>query len=447
MSAIGRSPVDPSGIEPVTGPVGGDRPPPTGIGTRGLIVFYITSLIGAGVLGVPSVTASIAGPASLLSWAVLAFASYPIAVLFAEMSARHVDASGISALVRSGLGHRAADTANTLLVLVYTFGNPVMGVISARYFCHLTGIDDQWVMYLAIGFMLVSVAFNRLGITMGARIQNAALVVLLACLGGAVLLAVPSMSADHYRPFAPHGWTAVGTSSVVAFFSFLGWENVSSVAEEVRDPAHSFRRAIRFAVPVVGLIYLAVAAAYLAVDHGDGTVVMSALLGPDLGRISGTLGDLLALLIVMVATNAWVLGASRLSLAAARQGLLPGRLARTDPRTGAPGRMLLALAVGYTAVLATMGALDVNEDRIVVLTSAVFLLLYVAAAIAALRDRPTPAMRRSAWATGAIALVFLPFTGSALPVAALLALGAFLATGVLARRRGRTVPLPSDEVK
>lgn len=425
----------------------GAKPPRPGIGTRGLIVFYITSLIGAGVLGMPSVTASIAGPASLLSWAVLALASYPIAVMFAEMSARHVDASGISALVRSGLGDRAADTANTLLVLVYTFGNPVMGIISARYFCHLTGVDEGWVMYLAIGFMLISVAFNRLGIAMGARIQNVALIVLLTCLGGAVLLAVPSMSVDRYQPFAPHGWTAVGTSSVVAFFSFLGWENVSSVAEEVRDPARSFRRAIRFAVPVVGLIYVVVAAAYLAVDHSGGTVVLSALLGPHLGRLSGILGDLLALLIVMVATNAWVLGASRLSLAAARQGLLPAGLARIDPRTGAPGRMLLALAIGYTAVLATMGLLDINEDRIVVLTSAVFLLLYVAAAIAALRDRPTRAMRWSAWATGAIALLFLPFTGTALPVAGLLVLGALLAAGLLGRRRKQAVLLPSDEVK
>ncbi|GAA2466307.1 APC family permease [Streptomyces macrosporus] len=424
---------------------GGEGAGAAGIGTRGLVAFYVTSLIGAGVLGVPSVTASVAGPASVLAWLALAVASYPIAVMFAEMSARHVDCSGISALIRSGLGGRAGDTANVLLVLVYVVGNPVMGVISARYFCHLVGADETWVMYVAIGFMALSVAFNRMGIVMGARVQQAALVVLLLCLAGAVVLAAPAMSAEPFTPFAPHGWAAVGTAAVIAFFSFLGWENVSAVAEEVRDPARSFRRAIRVAVPVVGLVYVAVAAAYLAVPRPAGTMVLSALLEPGLSRTSVVVGDLVALTIVVVATNAWVLGASRLTLAAARQGLLPSALARVAPRTGAPDRALFALAVGYTAVLAAMGLSGLGEDRIVVLTSAVFLLLYIASAVAALRDRPTPAMRYGSLATGALAVFFLPFTGVALPVALLLALAAWLVA--VRRRRSRTVSSRAKEAK
>lgn len=51
------------------------------------MIFYVTSLVGTGILYVPGVTAQQAGPASLLAWAVLAAASYPFAKFFAEMPA------------------------------------------------------------------------------------------------------------------------------------------------------------------------------------------------------------------------------------------------------------------------------------------------------------------------------------------------------------------------
>ncbi|MFC8090469.1 APC family permease [Streptomyces sp. NPDC057301] len=419
----------------------GTGPPAGELGTRGLVIFYVTSLIGAGLLGVPTVTAAIAGPASLLAWAVLALASYPMARLFAEMSARHVDCSGLSALIRSGLGRHAGDTANILLVLVYMVGNPVMGIISARYFCHLTGIGDGWTMYVAAGFMTLSVAFNGMRLALGARIQQAALILLLLCLAGAVVLAVPSMSGARLTPFAPHGWSAVGTSAVIAFFSFLGWENVSAVAEEVRDPAQAFRRAIRYAVPVVGFVYVVVAGACLLVPHPPGTMVLTALLGARGGGF-GAVGDFVALMIVVVATNAWVLGASRLTLAAARQGLLPAALDRVG-RTGVPGRVLVTLGVGYATVLIVLGRSGVEEDRVVAVTSAVFLILYIATAIAALREGPTPAMRVSALATGTLAVLFLLFTGTALAPALLLVVCAVLVT---ARRRSPGRLISNEEV-
>ena len=65
-----------------------------GIGARGLVVFYVTSIVGAGILIVPGIAARKAGPASLVAWTVLGLASFPIAMMFAEMSARRPDCGG-----------------------------------------------------------------------------------------------------------------------------------------------------------------------------------------------------------------------------------------------------------------------------------------------------------------------------------------------------------------
>lgn len=82
-------------------------------------MFYVTSLLGAGVLVVPGLAARVAGPASLVAWGALAVASVPIAVLFAEMSTRDPDCAGLGALVRRGLGDRAGDAASLLLLAGY----------------------------------------------------------------------------------------------------------------------------------------------------------------------------------------------------------------------------------------------------------------------------------------------------------------------------------------
>jgi amino acid efflux transporter len=58
------------------------------LGTRDLAVYYLSSLVGVGVLVVPGIALAKAGPASLLAWVILSVASLPIAVTFARFSAR-----------------------------------------------------------------------------------------------------------------------------------------------------------------------------------------------------------------------------------------------------------------------------------------------------------------------------------------------------------------------
>src|SRR5262249_49249374 len=218
----------------------------------------LTSMVGSGILLIPGLTARTAGPASLLIWVALLAASYPLARLFAEMSARYPDAAGIAAFARHEFGDRLGDAAGLMMIIIYVVGNPFLGVASARYLAHLADLPSGAVPFVAIGFMLLAVAFNLLRLAPGARLQAGARVVLVAGLVLAIVLATPHMAVARLTPFAPAGWWALGPAVAVAFFSFLGWENVATIAEEVRDPHVTYRRAIRYAVPMVGALYLAV---------------------------------------------------------------------------------------------------------------------------------------------------------------------------------------------
>lgn len=406
-----------------------------GLGTSGLVVFYLTSMVGAGILVIPALTARTAGPASLLVWVGLLAASYPLARLFAEMSARYPDAAGIAAFARHRLGDRIGDSASLLLVVLYAIGNPFLGLAAGRYLAHLVGLPAGTVPYLAIGFMLLAVAFNLLGLATGAKVQAAALVLLLAGLAVAIALATPHLAVGRLTPFAPAGWTALGPATVIALFSFLGWENVSTIAEEVRDPQRTYRRAIRYAVPLVGALYLAVAVAFLLVDHPAGDpVVLSALLRAPFGAAGAAAGDVLGLGIIMAAANAWVLGASRLVVSAARRRLLPAALAGTTRRAGVPVPALRALAVCYAAVLSAVGVLGVDEGTVAAVVSAGFLVLYVVVAVCALRTPAAAGLRPLGRLTLLIAVGFLAVAGRPLAAAAVLAAGCLALTGLLNRR-------------
>jgi amino acid efflux transporter len=250
-----------------------------------------------------------------------------------------------------------------------------MGIASANYACDLLGLPGSYTMPIAAFCMLLSVAFclARLGTT--AKVQSVALVALIVGLAVAVALALPSMLAQRLEPFAPDGWPAIGAAIPLVFLSSIGWEGVSAMAEEVRDPGRSFPRAVAIAVPVVGIIYLTVVVAFVALPHTPGALVMPTLLAPGADHHARAIGDVLALLVIVLCTNSNVLCGSRLVVAAAQSGQLPPRLARRAERTGAPAVALLALAGAYV-------------------------LIFVSALV-----------------TGGGALCMLPFTGLALPLA------------------------------
>jgi amino acid efflux transporter len=385
----------------------------------GLVVFYATSIVGSGILVVPGIAARKAGPASLVAWTVLAFASFPIAVMFAEMSARRPDCGGIAALIRGVLGQSAGDTATLLLVVAYILNNPAMAITSARYLCDLFGFQVWLVKPVAAGFIVLAGVFCVVSVAAAARLQAIVLISLITCFLLAIALAVPEMSAARFSPFAPHGWLPIGAALPIVFWTFLGWENVSTIAEDVHDPRRSFHQAIRIAVPLIGILYLVVVAAYLALPpRGSGLSIPTLLLGGG-GGAGHALGDLFGLAVVVPAVNAWMLGASRLVVSGARAGLLPAWLQRRYPRTGAPTSALAALVVVCVLVVGVLAVAGLDQSFAISVVAALFLTLYIAAAVATLRDHPTRAMKFSALATCMIAIFFVPFTGWALPVAAL----------------------------
>jgi basic amino acid/polyamine antiporter, APA family len=167
---------------------------------------------------------------------------------------------------------------------------------------------------------------------------------------------------------------AVLAGSVLAFYSYVGFETSVNIAEETKDPARSYPRALFGALVVAGVVYALVGvAASVVVPTADLAASSAPLLQvvTAAGIIPPVVFSLVAL--VAVANGALLTGimSSRLAYGMARDGLLPAGLARLLPRRRTPWVAIL-VTTGLSLVLALTGTLEILASTMVLLLLVVF---------------------------------------------------------------------------
>jgi amino acid efflux transporter len=230
------------------------------LGARQLVAYYVSSLVGVGLLATPLLTAEIAGPASLIAWGLLVLVSYPFAHVFARISITHPHSGGITSFVERVMGSRIGHAVGLMLVTALIVLTTVMGLVTAQYLQMLFGYSSTPEPVLGLAAIVLLVLINMMGLRLSSKVQGIGLLTLITALIAMLILSAPHARPENLVPFAPAGWTAVGSAAVVCFFAFLGWENVATLGEEVHDPEKTFASAIRWATAIVGALYVALAA-------------------------------------------------------------------------------------------------------------------------------------------------------------------------------------------
>jgi amino acid efflux transporter len=310
-------------------------------------------------------------------------------------------------------------------------GAPAVALIGGYYVAELLNAGRAGAVVGAAGMIAAVATANAFGLHATARLQLALAGVLAALLLVAVVTALPHTDARNWAPFAPHGWGAVGTAASLLMLSFIGWEAVSHLAGDLRDPARQLPRAIFAALGIVIVLYLGLATASIGVlgTRTPSNVPLADLMAAGLGAPGRTFTAALAVLLTMGAMNAYVAAAVKLAGALAAEGSAPRLLA-------SPRRALAAWAVVAGALLAVLAADAIGLDGLVRATSTSFVAVYVLATAAGIRLLNGRARAASAVAFAAVLVVFA-FSGAYLVVPAV------VAVGVSVRRRPRATAEPS----
>lgn len=373
------------------------------LGTRDLTLLVIGNVIGSGIFLVPSSVLAQSGgsvPVAMTVWVIGGLLSLLGALSYAELGAMDStgNGGGLYAYIRDGFGPFPAFLYGWTLFFVIGAGTiATLSVAAANYmtqFMPMTGLQKNVV---AVALILLMMVINVRGTRGSAMVQNVATgIKVLAILGMSAVLfvlgegAAGSTVAQVITPVTVSG---VGLSIIAVLWAYEGWQYVTFVSSEARDPQRSLPRAITLGTVLLMVIYLIANLAYLAALGATRVAASERVAGDAVAAVMGpAAGWLIAAAIIVSmysAAHATVITVPRVYFAMARDGLFFRRLTEVHPTHGTPAVAIIS-SCAWAIVLALTGSFE-QLLTYVVFIGWIFYALGAAAVIALRIKRPLAA--------------------------------------------------------
>ena len=374
------------------------------LGLGGGIALAIGSVAGSGILFLPSVIYRLAEHDALVVWGLATLLCVPLLLVFGEMVRESHDGSGIEGFIARGLGPEFAASVPLLFALIFPPALAAATLVAGGYLEHALGGGSLVTLAGALAVIAGALYTNLVGARTGARLQSIATFTLL---GAAVLLvAVTFPARSGYGAVVPRldSLSPLLAGVLVAFWGFAGFENMTFVAGEMRNPRRDYLLATFIALASYGLLAALLTAnigAILPRDAVDELAGVAQLAG----RVSGgaVVITVLALALMQANNASWLWGISRLLFSSARDGRAPSWLAVLDAR-GIPRRAVLVLQLPGAALTCVAAFVPGLVLHLVVGVSAVFMFIY-ALALASYVRTPRPLPRRAGAGVLLVAMV------------------------------------------
>ncbi len=342
------------------------------LGAFDLTLLGIGAIIGAGIFVLTGVGASYAGPGLVLSFVLAGFACAMAALCYAEFAAMIPIAGSAYSYSYATMGELVAWIIGWDLVLEYAVASAAVAAGWSHYLTvilsglginlptsltHSPGSVPGAIINLpALLIVLVVTAILYVGVSESARVNSIIVGIKLFAVLTVIVVGSYFVRPANWSPFLPLGWGGVLRGAAYIFFAYIGFDAVSTAAEEVVEPNRALPIGILASLGICTVLYIAVAAVLtgmvpvklIDVDAPLASAFVTRGLNFAAGVISvGAVAGLTSVLIVLL------LGQSRIFYAISRDGLLPSIFSRVHPRFKTPSlpTVLTGIAVGLTAAL------------------------------------------------------------------------------------------------
>ncbi|WP_265111268.1 amino acid permease [Halosolutus halophilus] len=357
------------------------------LGPLAALTIGIGTMIGAGIFVLPGTAVARAGPLAAATFVLGGIIALFTALSASELGTAMPKSGGAYFYVNHALGPLFGSITGWANWIGLAFASAFYMYGFGEYVNALVGIGGLALGPLTlsagqlIGFVgaLLFISVNYFGAKETGTLQILIVMTLLGILGLFTVVGLLNADLASLRPIAPPGTTAeVLPVTAVVFVSFLGFVQITSVAEEIKDPGRNLPRAVIGSVVIVTVVYalfllvlLAAVPNELVADNDTAVVDAAELLFGQYGALGfgfGAIGAGLLLIGGLLATassaNASILSSSRINFAMGREKIVTPKLNEIHPRFGTPyksiaitgGLILLFLVVGNLELLATAGS-------------------------------------------------------------------------------------------
>lgn len=398
------------------------------IGLFALICFGVGSTVGAGIFVLTgTVAAQHAGPAVALSFLIASAVCLLAGLCYAELAAMMPVAGSAYSYSHASMGEAAAWMVGWCLLLEYLFAGAIVAIGWSAYLqsvLHDIGIDfpalfakapfelsgDRQLVATgslidlpAVLLTLFCTLLLLRGTEFSARVNNWIVVAKVAAMLLVVATGFAFVDYANWTPFVPpnagtfgrFGWSGVLQGAGVLFFAYVGFDAVSTLAQEVRDPQRTVPRALLASVGVTTLLYALVGlvitglVSYRLLNVADPVYIALSSGGPALAWTKVIIGfvAIAGLISVLLVT---LLGQVRIFYAMGRDGLLPSAFTRV--RTGSHVPHVGTVVTGVIAAIAA-GLLPLSLLGELISMGTLFAFVTVAVSVVILRRREPDAHR------------------------------------------------------
>ncbi|WP_420996177.1 amino acid permease [Cupriavidus sp. 30B13] len=369
------------------------------LGPLDLVMMGIGAIIGTGIFVLTGTGALTAGPALTVSFVIAALACGFAALCYAEFASAIPVSGSIYTYSYATLGEIVAWMIGWDLLLEYGLATSAVSVGWSGYFQSLIagfGIHLPDALSAAPGavpgketlfnlpaaaIMLAITWVVSYGVRESARLNNVMVAIKIAVVLLFIAVGVWHVQPANWRPFAPFGFDGIFNAAALVFFAFIGFDAVTSAAEEVRNPRRDLPIGIIGSLAVCTVLYVTVAAimtgivpfaSFAGIDHP----VSLALQYAGENWVAGFV-DLGAILGMTTVILVMTFGQTRIIFAMSRDGLLPARLSRVHPVHATPFFATWTVGLVFAAIAAFV-PLNVLAELINIGTLAAFTLISVA---------------------------------------------------------------------
>jgi len=457
----------------------------TALGIGAIVGAGIFSGAGSAVAGGPNHPG--AGPALVISYLLVAVACGFAALCYAEFASLIPQAGSAYTYAYATLGELIAWIIGWDLIIEYAVGNIAVAVSWSAYFQtllrgfglgfpewlatdlrtaydgfrawrdaggHLAALDPAkraaavaWLdaprlFGLPIIFNLPAVLVVALitwilvlGIRESAWANTAMVILKLAILLFFILIGAFWVRPEYWTPFAPNGWQGILRGAAIIFFAYIGFDAVSTAAEEAKNPQRDMPRAMIASLVVTTVLYVVVTLVMTGLvpwyQHATADPLASAFVARGYDWAAGVIafGAVIAMASVLLVFQ---LGQPRIFFAMARDGLLPPWAAKVHPRYRTP-----VVTTVITGVFVAFFSAFANINEVIELTNigTLFAFVLVAIGVLVLRvlepDRPRPFRTPAVWFVAPAAVLSCGFLMVNLPRITWIRFGVWLAAGLV----------------
>ncbi|WP_179032946.1 amino acid permease [Paenibacillus kribbensis] len=386
-------------IEQLVAATRGEKALRRDLGAFDLTMLGIGAIIGTGIFVLTGTGAVTAGPGLVISFVIAGLACLFAALAYAEFASTVPVSGSVYTFTYATMGELLAFIIGWDLILEYMLAASAVSAGWSGYFVSfLNGLGihipleltaapgtlkDQSTYFNLPAFVILMgiTLLLYFGIRESKRINNIMVVVKIIVILLFIIVAVKYVKPAHWTPFLPFGFSGVFGAAALVFFAFIGFDAVSSAAEETKNPARDLPRGIIFSLVICTLLYVIVSGImtgivpfmdFEGISHPVSLVLQVAGQNWVAGIVD--IGAILGMTTVMLVM---LYGQTRIMFAMSRDGLVPKVLSKVHPKYKTPYINTLFFGT-LSALMGGLIPLDELASLVNIGTLSAFILISVA---------------------------------------------------------------------